>query len=190
MSGWRKTAMGLVGIGLIGLGLIALLRLGYGALRRASVEPYVAAASERYGVDAGLIRAVIWRESRFRPRERGGAGERGLMQVTEAAAWEWAVAEGIEPFRFETVQEPGPNVLAGTWYLARALAYWSDRDDPVPFALAEYNAGRTHALRWAAEAEDAAAFMEAITYPGTRRYIRQVLQRWRRAPGPGSLPPD
>ncbi len=171
--------MGFLAVLASGLALVGALRAGYGWLRRAAAEPHVRAAAERHGVDPGLVRAVIWRESRFRPRSRGAAGERGLMQVTKAAAWEWAAAEGVADFRFEMMDDPGLNVQAGAWYLARGLDYWADRDDPAAFALAEYNAGRTRVLRWAEGAESAADLIEAITYPGTRRYVRQVLRRWR-----------
>ena len=66
-------------------------------------------------------------------------------------------------------------MAAGAWYLGRALRSWSARDAPVVFALAEYNAGRSNALRWAKDADDAEAFLAAITYPSTRRYIQNVL---------------
>ena len=41
-------------------------------------------------IDPMLIKAVVWRESRFDPQKFGTAGERGLMQVSEGAAKEWA----------------------------------------------------------------------------------------------------
>ena len=41
-------------------------------------------------LDPMLVKAVVWRESRFDPRKIGSAGERGLMQVSERAAREWA----------------------------------------------------------------------------------------------------
>src|SRR5437667_9698357 len=40
-------------------------------------------------LDPMLVKAVVWRESRFDPRKIGSAGERGLMQVSERAAREW-----------------------------------------------------------------------------------------------------
>src|SRR5712691_5480822 len=47
----------------------------------------VASANE---LDPMLVKAVVWRESRFDPQKLGGAGERGLMQVSEIAAQDWA----------------------------------------------------------------------------------------------------
>src|SRR2546427_8206112 len=41
-------------------------------------------------LDPMLVKAVVWRESRFDRKKYGTAGERGLMQVSEKAANEWA----------------------------------------------------------------------------------------------------
>src|SRR6058998_311732 len=49
-------------------------------------------------LDPMLVKAVVWRESRFDPRKYGGAGERGLMQVSEKAADEWARDNKIANF--------------------------------------------------------------------------------------------
>jgi soluble lytic murein transglycosylase-like protein len=45
--------------------------------------------------------------------------------------------------------------------------------DPLPFALAEYNAGRSNAQRWALLCgTDDRAFIERITYPTTGNTCR------------------
>ena len=44
-----------------------------------------AVATENH-VDPMLVKAVVWRESRFNPRAHGRAGELGLMQIMPAAA--------------------------------------------------------------------------------------------------------
>ena len=54
-------------------------------------------ASERYEVAPELIKAVIWRESQFRPAKVGSQGERGLMQITENAATDWARPKRSRP---------------------------------------------------------------------------------------------
>lgn len=139
-------------------------------------------AASRYGVPPELIKAVIWRESRFDPRKVGGQGERGLMQITEPAAQDWASAEKIETFVPADLFDPKVNIEAGTWYLARALERWKDKDDPVPFALAEYNAGRTRVRRWVRESgrgEDAGAgdLHGAMDFPQTKAYIASIMAR-------------
>ena len=37
---------------------------------------------------------------------------------------------------------PGSNTLAGAWYLAKLLRRYPHADDPLSYALADYNAGR------------------------------------------------
>src|ERR1041384_5950955 len=106
----------------------------------------VAAANE---LDPMLVKAVAWRESRFDPKKLGAAGERGLRQGSEIAAREWAKENRIENFRVEELFDPKTNLEAGAWYLHRAILHWARTRDPVPFALAEYNAGASRAQRWA-----------------------------------------
>ena len=76
------------------------------------------------------------------------------------------------------------NLDVGAWYLQRALERWRDRDDPVPFALAEYNAGRSNVDRWitasgrGAEAT-AADLFNAIDFPSTKKYLAEITLRYR-----------
>jgi len=50
----------------------------------------IRAVAVEHHLDPMLVKAVVWRESRFDPRKYGSHGERGLMQVSEKAANEWA----------------------------------------------------------------------------------------------------
>ena len=50
-------------------------------------------------LDPMLVKAVVWRESRFDSTKRGTHGERGLMQVSEVAANEWARENKIAGFK-------------------------------------------------------------------------------------------
>jgi soluble lytic murein transglycosylase len=148
-------------------------------------DHHIRAAAQRYGVDAALVKAMVWRESRFDETARGGAGEIGLMQIRDLAAREWAADEKIPNFDHEHIIDPGSNTLAGTWYLAKMLRRYRNTDDPIPFALADYNAGRTKVREWlnGAAQTNSAAFLEAMTYPGTKDYIRTIMadrQRFRR----------
>jgi len=142
-------------------------------------SPVILDAARRYGVPKSLIRAVIWRESRFDESAYGAAEERGLMQVTPAAGLDWARSERMEHFDPKNLFDPRTNVFAGTWYLSRALKRWEDADNPLPFALAEYNAGPVHARRWASQSEglQADAFLAVMDFPTTRQYIQDVTER-------------
>ncbi len=140
----------------------------------------IAKASRLYGVDTRLIRAVIWKESRFQHRRVGKVGEIGLMQVTPGAARDWAKANRETNFVKNDLFRPDINIRAGTWYLGRALRSWSAKPDPYPYALAEYNAGRSNSLRWAvSDNNDANKFWNDITYPTTRRYVQDILIDYR-----------
>ena len=139
--------------------------------------------ARKHGVDPLLVKAMVWRESRFDPDKVGTSGERGLMQVMEGAAQDWTKAEKIETFVPTDLFDPKTNLEVGVWYIARALERWKDRDDPVPFALAEYNAGRSRADRWLAatnlaDKAEAADFVRAIDFPTTRSYVAEITRRY------------
>ena len=147
--------------------------------RHGAYDETIAVAAERHGVDPLLVKAVIWQESRFSPDKLGGHGERGLMQVTEPAAQDWVKAESIETFVPEDLLDPKTNIEVGTWYLGRALRHWSGQEDPLPFALGEYNAGRSRVQRWSrGEQISADDLREAMDIPSTRAYVGAVRARY------------
>src|SRR5205085_8986736 len=143
----------------------------------------ITSVAAEHHLDPMLVKAVVWRESRFDPQKYGTAGERGLMQVTEKAANEWARETKAENFRVEELFDPKTNVQAGSWYLQRAIQHWEQQPDPVPFALAEYNAGASRALRWAGgdDTKPVAAkkFLGNIDFPGTRKYVDSIIARYK-----------
>jgi soluble lytic murein transglycosylase len=145
-------------------------------LREQRFNQIIEETSARYGVDKFLVKAVIRRESKFDPLAYGSQGDIGLMQVMPGTGDQWARTTGHKDFGHGSLWIPRNNIEVGTWYLARALRRWQDKDDPVPFALAEYNAGLGNVQRWlpAGQATTAKQFVDAITYPGVRRYIQTV----------------
>ena len=153
-----------------------LLALG----RYSEHDDLIARAAKKYGVDPLLVKAVVWRESRFTTTKVGKSGERGLMQVGEAAARDWAATHKIEVFVFADLFDAKTNLEAGTWYLSRALERWKDRGDPVPFALAEYNAGRSRVEKWAANGRTADEMLFAAAGTSTRQYVDDVIRRYLR----------
>ena len=142
----------------------------------------ISAVAIEHHLDPMLVKAVVWRESRFDPQKYGTAGERGLMQVTENAANEWARETKVENFRVEELFDPKKNLEAGAWYLHRALQHWEEQSDPIPFALAEYNAGASRAQRWAGGNTDSPMsldeFLAKIDIRGTRNYVDTVIARY------------
>src|SRR5438132_13347647 len=93
----------------------------------------IRAVAVEYQLDPVLVKAVVWRESRFDSKKYGSAGERGLMQVSERAANEWAREHKIDNFNVEQLFDSKTNLEAGSWYFRRALDHWHNDQDPVPF---------------------------------------------------------
>jgi soluble lytic murein transglycosylase len=174
----------------VGIGLLALrsgdpLYTLYEWLSPARFQQYdqlIRAAAAANQLDPMLVKAVVWRESRFDPKKLGAARERGLMQVSEIAAQEWAKESQRENFQVEELFDPATNLKAGAWYLHRAFSHWQQMRDPIPFALAEYNAGASRAQRWAggegAAPISGSAFQRNIDFPGTRKYVQSILERY------------
>lgn len=144
-------------------------------------------AAARNGIPAALVKAVVWRESRFDPDARGQAGELGLMQLMDDAALEWATAQRLSGFTHEHVLDPVTNTLAGSFYLAKLLRRYTNTDNPLPYALADYNAGRGNVLRWMKgdASSNSAAFCDQISFPSTRSYVDTVTDRYRHYRGEG-----
>jgi len=141
----------------------------------------ILAAARRYRVAPALVKAVVWRESRFNPNVRGSRGELGLMQIIpNAAAKDWADAEHLTPVPPNHLLNPATNTLAGAWYLAKLCKRYGQTDNPLPYALADYNAGRSNVLKWkrGAGTTNSAAFMQQINFPGTKHYVQSVMQRY------------
>ena len=140
----------------------------------------IRAAARRYGLEPALVKAVAWQESRFDAHARGRAGEIGLMQLMENTAQEWADAEKLEGFTHEHCLNPVTNTLAGAYYLSKVLKRYRNTDNPLPYGLADYNAGRANVLKWnhGEASTNSTAFIEAIGFPGTRKYVLSVLRRY------------
>lgn len=93
-----------------------------------STQAIIDKAAARYGVDAGLIKAVIKAESNFNPRAVSSAGAQGLMQLMPSTARGLGVTDSFNPEQ---------NVMAGTRFLKDLLQRYGNVDE----ALAAYNWG-------------------------------------------------
>jgi len=105
--------------------------LDYGDIVRAH------AAENR--LDSALVAAVIYDESRFRPRATSKVGAMGLMQIQPVTGETIARRTGGTSFRVDDLYDPEINVRYGAWYLRRLIDKYGDER----LALAAYNAGES-----------------------------------------------
>jgi soluble lytic murein transglycosylase len=121
------------------------------------------------GVDASLIAAVIYSESRFHD-QTSHAGARGLMQITPDTATEIEKQSGGTTFRLADLSDPQINISYGTFY----LGYLLDRyDGNEVAALAAYNAGPGNADSWGGSEMS----IDDIRTSETRGYVAEVLDK-------------
>jgi soluble lytic murein transglycosylase len=170
----RWLALGAVAV-VLGLGAGALVANGTfdEALQELTLplrhEDVIRQQADEKGVDAALIAAVIYTESRF-VDQTSEAEARGLMQITPAAADTIARNSGATTFELSDLGDPEINIKYGTWLLADHLERY---DGDVAAALAAYNAGPGHADRWGGSS----LTVEDIDFPETRAYVEDVLEK-------------
>ncbi len=122
-------------------------------------------------VDAALIAAVIYSESKFSDRT-SSAGARGLMQITPEAANEIERHSGGTTFKLQDLSDPEINIRYGTYLLRELLDRY---DGDVVAALAAYNAGPANVDKWGGSDLS----VEGIPFPETRAYVEEVLDKQR-----------
>ncbi|MGN6277018.1 MAG: lytic transglycosylase domain-containing protein [Solirubrobacterales bacterium] len=120
-------------------------------------------------VDAALIAAVIYSESKFSDQE-SSAGARGLMQITPEAAKFIEKQSGGTTFKLEDLSDPEINIRYGTFLLHELLERYNGNEAA---ALAAYNAGPGNVDKWGG----ANLTIEDIPFPETRAYVEEVLEK-------------
>ncbi|OGV50127.1 MAG: hypothetical protein A2017_03470 [Lentisphaerae bacterium GWF2_44_16] len=134
--------------------------------------------AKRYCIDSRLLKAVIWRESRFNSGARGNKGEIGLMQLMrKASVQDWANYYNVELPCEGVLYNPELNIEIGAWYLSRALRKWQDFGHAEELALCEYNAGRKMADKWKPDnkSED---MTDRIKIDSTRDYVEKIMEKY------------
>ena len=134
-------------------------------------EDVIRQQADEKGVDAALIAAVIYSESKFSDQE-SSAGARGLMQITPEAARFIEKQSGGTTFKLDDLSDPEINIRYGTFLLKELLDRY-EGDEAA--ALAAYNAGPGNADRWGG----AGLRVEDIPFPETRAYVEEVLEKQR-----------
>ena len=175
----RRLAM-IVVFALLGAVCAALVSgLGREAVREITLplhhDDIIRQQAAEKNLDAALIAAVIYEESRFRD-QTSPAGARGLMQITPDTADFIARHSGGYHFKQTDLATPQINISYGSYYLRYLLDHYGGSE---PLAVAAYNAGLGNVDRWVAEAGGASEFeaAEHIPFPETRAYVQNVLER-------------
>lgn len=114
-------------------------------------------AAHRAGVHPAVLEALVWQESRWRPRARSNKGAMGLTQLMPQTAREL----GVDPWN------PATNLQGGARYLRKML----DRfDGDLVRALAAYNAGPLRVEK----------ANGVPNIPETRGYVSAIINRLRK----------
>lgn len=124
-------------------------------------------------LDPALVAAVIYAETRFRPRT-SSTGAEGLMQIEPATARFLAHRTGGVYFKVADLARPEVNIAYGSYYLRYLLnEYHGDR----VLALAAYNGGETNVNGWLARVTSAGRRFAIADIPisETRAYVSEVL---------------
>ena len=175
----RRRLVGLCVVALVGAALVVATGLLGDAVREITLplrhDDVIRQQAQDKSVDASLIAAVIYEESRFRD-QTSHAGARGLMQITPDTAD--FIAKNSGGYRFEQADLATPqiNIAYGTYFLRYLLDHY---DGNEALAVAAYNAGLSNVDRWVGRAggEDAFDTAADIPFPETRAYVANVLER-------------
>ena len=134
-------------------------------------EDIIRQQSADKGVDASLIAAVIYAESRFDANAESSAGALGLMQITPDTAREIARKSGGVAFEQGDLATPQINISYGSYYLKWLLENYGGNET---LAVAAYNAGTGNVDKWIAR--DPGMKPSEIPFPETRAYVDRVFK--------------
>lgn len=177
----RRRLSALVVLVVVVVGAVQLVPLAQRAIEHFELPLQYAAiirqeAAQKH-VDPALIAAVIYAETRFRPRT-SPTGAEGLMQIEPATARFLAHRSHGYAFRVADLGTPQVNIAYGTYYLRYLLNVYGGSKE---LALAAYNGGETNVDNWLAEARAAhhSLTIRDIPLGQTQAYVTEVLSKQR-----------
>src|SRR4051794_9698926 len=173
----RRLALG-AGLALVILAVLSLVKPADHAVQEIKLplrhDDIIRQQAADKHVDASLIAAVIYTESRFRD-QTSIAGAKGLMQLMPDTADYIARKTGGTRFERADLATPQINIAYGTWYLRYLLDKY--RGNTI-LTLAAYNAGEGKVDQWynAASARgERFRVASHIPFKETRDYVHRVL---------------
>jgi len=146
-------------------------RLAFPLPFRAPLDRY----SRAQGLDPFLVASLIRQESEFSVKVISHANAYGLMQVLPSTGKELARRLKIRGFTSNQLLTADRNLQLGTYYFKNLLDSYAGE---MQYALAAYNAGKTHADQWRQRGvfREPAEYIESIPFDETRAYIQIVLR--------------
>jgi soluble lytic murein transglycosylase len=131
----------------------------------------VRAHAARNGLDAALVAAVIYEESRFRPHATSRVGAMGLMQIQPVTGETIAHRTGGTSFQVSDLYDPDINIRYGSWYLRQLIDKYGDER----LALAAYNSGESTVDHWLADGRGIAA-RDVLSYVNNVEHTKKVYR--------------
>jgi len=136
-------------------------------------ENTVQQLSGQTGLAQSLIWSVIRQESAFNRHAVSRTGARGLMQLMPRTA-SYVAKENDLALQPDDLFDAETNIRLGSLYLSKLNERFSGN---VALMAAAYNAGPTRVTNWLERTplEHQEAWIEAIPFKETRRYVQQVM---------------
>jgi hypothetical protein len=122
---------------------------------RNAYDELISSAASSYGVEQGLVKAIMHTESGFNPFARSPVGAQGLMQLMPATARRFFVNDSFDPAQ---------NINGGVKYLNFLLKRYNNNQE---LAIAAYNAGEGNVDKY----HGIPPFRE------TQDYVKRVMSR-------------